>query len=92
MKSFLAAGTVAAMVIAGAGVASAQTIDPRCASAAAAAGLDTGYNIAFDAANNRCVATPIGDDDLFGGLGTGAGVAAGVGAAIIIAIVVAGDT
>ena len=94
MKSFLAAaGMATAMTIAGASVASAQVIDPVCASAAEAAGLDTGYNIAFDAANNRCVATPIGaPGPLAGGLGGGAGAALGIGAALVIAIAVSGDT
>lgn len=93
MKTYLAAGLTAAMTMAGASVASAQVIDPVCASAAASLGLTTGYNIAYDAPNNRCIATPIGSDGMLpGGLTPGGAAALGIGAAVIIAIAVSGDT
>lgn len=93
MKSIVTAGAAAALLAASATVASAQ-IDPRCASAAEAAGLTTGYNIAFDAVNNRCVATPVGVPGvgLVGGLGTGGAVAAAAAVAVIVAIAATGDT
>lgn len=51
----------AAAIAASASMASAQSIAPECATAAANAGVVQGYDVVFDRASGNCVATPLGE-------------------------------
>jgi hypothetical protein len=58
MKNRMIVAGVSAFVLSAAGVASAQQIAPQCVTQAAAAGITATHDVAYNAADNSCVATP----------------------------------
>ena len=89
MKRVVFALTTAGLVAAGS-VAAAQSIAPECAASAASAGMEQGYDIAFDAERGVCVAAVSGADAVVSSQAevAAAGALGGIGAtgAIIVGV------